>query len=410
MALFDIFGIGSSPDYLSGFLSEEERRRLQERAGQNALLQAGLGMLGQSGYSRVPVSLGQIIGAGGQAGLQAYQGTMQQGAQDLMMRQRMEEMKRQRQTEEARKAYLSQFANTLPAEQQQALMAFPEVGQKLVESRLLPSKDDFMKVSEGEQVINPRTGATVFAGSPKTPFKIGETRTVRQGTQQLTQEYQGADKGWVTIGTGEAFAPPSQTTVNVAGEQKAEAKAVGEFFGKQYSDILTSGFNAGKTIDKVNRLNQLLEGVNTGKLTPAGTQIASTAASLGFDVNKNLGNLQAAEALSNEFALTLRNPSGGAGMPGALSDKDREFLKAIVPGIEKTPEGRKLISESMIKLAKREQDVARLAREYRKKNGQLDEGFYDELSRYSEQNPLFADTGATSMQGGTGGFKIRRIK
>lgn len=168
MALFDLFGIGSSPDYLSGFLSEEERRRLQERAGQNALLQAGLSMLGQSGYSRTPVSLGQILGAGGQAGLQAYQGTLQQGAQDLMMRQRMEEMKRQKDAEEARKAYLSQFANTLPAEQQQALMAFPEVGQKLAESRLFPSKDEFMKVGEGEQVINPRTGETIFAGAQKT--------------------------------------------------------------------------------------------------------------------------------------------------------------------------------------------------------------------------------------------------
>lgn len=94
MALFDLFGIGSSPDYLSGFLSEEERRRLQERAGQNALLQAGLSMLGSSGYSTTPVPLGQILGSAGQAGLAGYQGTLQQGAQDLMMRQKFAEMKR----------------------------------------------------------------------------------------------------------------------------------------------------------------------------------------------------------------------------------------------------------------------------------------------------------------------------
>lgn len=168
MALFDLFGIGSSPDYLSGFMSEEERRRLQERAGQNALLQAGLSMLANSGYSRVPVSLGQIIGTGGQAAMQGYQSTLQQGAQDLMMQQRMEEMKRKKETEDARKAYLSQFSSTLPEDQQQAMMAYPEIGQKLAESRLFPSKDDFMKVGEGEQVINPRTGATIFAGAPKT--------------------------------------------------------------------------------------------------------------------------------------------------------------------------------------------------------------------------------------------------
>lgn len=96
MALFDIFGIGSSADYLSGFMSEEERRKLQERAGQNALLQSGLAMLANSGYSRTPVSLGQILGAGGQAGLQAYQGTLDQGAQNVLMQQKLADMKRQR--------------------------------------------------------------------------------------------------------------------------------------------------------------------------------------------------------------------------------------------------------------------------------------------------------------------------
>lgn len=94
MALFDIFGIGSSADYLSGFMSEEERRRLQEKAGRNALLQGSLAMLANSGYSRTPVSLGQILGAGGQAGLQAYQGTLDQGAQNVMTQQRLQEMKR----------------------------------------------------------------------------------------------------------------------------------------------------------------------------------------------------------------------------------------------------------------------------------------------------------------------------
>ena len=93
MALFDIFGIGSSPDYLSGFMSEEERRRLQERAGQNALLQAGLGMLANSGYSRTPVTMGQILGAGGQAGLEAYQGTLDRGAQNLLMQQKLADAK-----------------------------------------------------------------------------------------------------------------------------------------------------------------------------------------------------------------------------------------------------------------------------------------------------------------------------
>jgi hypothetical protein len=43
-----------------------------------------------------------------------------------------------------------------------------------------------------------------------------------------------------------------------------------------------------------------------------------------------------------------------------------------------------------VELAKREQQVAKMARAYRKKNnGTFDEGFYDELAAWSEKNPLF---------------------
>jgi hypothetical protein len=45
--------------------------------------------------------------------------------------------------------------------------------------------------------------------------------------------------------------------------------------------------------------------------------------------------------------------------------------------------------DSARKLAQRDIEVARLAREYRKKNGSINEGFYDELARFSESKPLF---------------------
>jgi hypothetical protein len=190
------------------------------------------------------------------------------------------------------------------------------------------------------------------------------------------------------------FAPPT-SVVNLPGQEKAESKAVGEFFGKTYADIQSAGASATNKINKVERLNTLLDGVQTGKLTPLGVDLASTAASLGFKIDPKLGNKQAADALSKEMALELRNPSGGAGMPGALSNSDREFLMSMTPGLTSDPAGRKLISESMVKLAKRDQDVAKLARDYRKRKGSLDEGFYDELAKFSDANPLFTKTNKT---------------
>jgi len=193
-------------------------------------------------------------------------------------------------------------------------------------------------------------------------------------------------------------APAAVTNVNMT-QEKEESKAVGKGFGEQYNDLQKSGLDAGGKIARFSRLEQLLAGVTTGKFTPTTTQIAAAAESVGLNIDPSLPAKQAAEALSNEIALQLRNPSGGAGMPGALSDKDREFLVGMTPGLAKTAEGNQMIIDSAKKLAKRDQDVARIAREYRKKNGTLDEGFYDELQRFSEANQLFEGGGAAKPAG-----------
>lgn len=183
---------------------------------------------------------------------------------------------------------------------------------------------------------------------------------------------------------------PTQAPMQVTMKQEsAESQTVGKGFGEQFIKTQEAGVAASGKIAKIDRMEQLLVGVQTGALIPSLTQIQNVANSLGFKVDPSLPAKQALESLSNEMALQLRNPAGGAGMPGALSDKDREFLVSMTPGLSKTPEGNAMILSTAKQLAKRDQDVARLAREYRKKHGHLDEGFYDELQAFSDKNPLF---------------------
>lgn len=177
-------------------------------------------------------------------------------------------------------------------------------------------------------------------------------------------------------------------TVNTS-EEKAEAKKVGEGMGEMYVELQKAGAAAPAKLSKLDRMEQLMDGVNTGKLAPQTMQVAAIADSLGIKIDPKLGAKQALAALSNEIALSLRNPAGGAGMPGAMSDSDRTFLASMTPGLANTPEGNKLIIQTARNLAKREQEVATLARAYRKKNGSLDEGFYDELADFSAAHPLF---------------------
>lgn len=84
------FGTGVLPEDLERALSAQQRQRM----GSGALMDAGIAMLANSGYSTTPQTLGQIVGQGLGAGRQsvAAQGQLQQEA---MQRQQAEMAQRQ---------------------------------------------------------------------------------------------------------------------------------------------------------------------------------------------------------------------------------------------------------------------------------------------------------------------------
>lgn len=183
-------------------------------------------------------------------------------------------------------------------------------------------------------------------------------------------------------------APATNISLNTT-QERAESKGVGEYFGGLYMDTQKGAYAARNELNRLARMEQLLNNVSTGKLEPTKTEVAALAESFGIKLDPNLGAKQAAMTLSNEIALSLRNPAGGAGMPGAMSDPDREFLVSMTPGLAKTPEGNKQIILTAKKLAQRRIEVANMARQYRKTHGQIDEGFEDQVQAYADANPLF---------------------
>lgn len=269
---------------------------------------------------------------------------------------------------------------------------------ELLKQQLFPKSDDF-KVVGGSLV---RVGPQGVSEAYRAPEKQEKTQIEKQMdaagiTDPATRQRIIAQSIQKSI----THAPAPSAVVNMKQETE-EAKAVGKMFGESFADIQKAGFSAQSKVNQYDRLGQLLEGVNTGKFTQTGLEIAKAANAVGLNIDPNLGNKEAAQALSGEIALALRNPSGGAGMPGAMSDADRQFLVNMVPGLATTPDGRKMMLDTAKKLAKRDMDVARIAREYRKKNGSINEGFYDELNQFSQANPLFAQ-----QPKATGGWSIR---
>lgn len=309
----------------------------------------------------------------------------------------MEQARAKAAQKEALKAQVEQWIQTLPPDQQQVARMMPQEFAKT----MLPQapKLETIFTPQGQEqkawVRGPGFEPQPVGGAKQAPMPW-EYEPDGQGGFRMKP-------GVLSAKTQVAQAGAGRNNV-VFKQEGEESKTVGKFFGDQYAEIQKAGIDAYGKVNRLSRMEQLLSGLETGKFTPAMTEVKSALDSLGIKIDPNLGSAQAAQALSNELALQMRNPSGGAGMPGAMSDADRNFLSATVPGLAKTPGGNRQLIETAKRLAQRDQQVAQMAREYRKQNGHLDEGFYQQLQQFSEANPLFRDMGAAS-----GGFSIRKL-
>jgi len=220
--------------------------------------------------------------------------------------------------------------------------------------------------------------------NPGTPESVRalEDRARLAGLQPGTREYQ---QFMTNGGRG--------PLVNI--DQKSESeydKQMAKQFADANMEIMKAAGNARGKIATLDRLGTLLKDPNI--YTGAGGQGVLELKRLGKAIGIGVGDVgpaEAAKSISNQFALELRNPSGGAGMPGALSDKDREFLQSMVPSLGQNPQGNTLIIDYMKRVAQRSIDVERLRQQYIRKNGRLNEGFYNELADWSDANPLFTE-------------------
>jgi len=225
---------------------------------------------------------------------------------------------------------------------------------------------------------------TVPASSPNaSPTMVNPYRfAVSQGAPDVLGGGQG--------GLGGVPAGLSAAQQAAAGANAEQQKDVAKNYATIYNNLQNASMSNPAKISKVQRIGELLAGFEGGKMSKTSMSIAQAANSAGIKIDPRLPAKEAAEALSGEVALELRSTANGNGMPGAMSDADREFLKGMTPNLALTSEGRKQIIESKVKVMERENKVAEMARQYRKKYGGLNEDFFTQLQGWSERNPIFA--------------------
>jgi hypothetical protein len=169
----------------------------------------------------------------------------------------------------------------------------------------------------------------------------------------------------------------------------AQQTAVSKNYGEIFNNLQNSSMQNPAKMAKLSQIGNLLSDFEGGKFSQAGMELAQAFNSAGIKMDSRLPNKEAATALANEVALENRSTASGAGMPGAMSDADREFLKQMGPQLAQTAEGRKSIIDARVKVMERENRVAAMSRQYRQKYGKLDDNFFTQLQEWSNRNHIF---------------------
>lgn len=210
-----------------------------------------------------------------------------------------------------------------------------------------------------------------------------------------TERYRNAITAGLTPGTPEfnayMLSPSAVTSIDVrAGQpERKQDELVGTSFGQFYIDIEKQAQGAAAQGARLNRMTQLLEasGDNfTGALAPVIQKFARIAKGLGLetDFTRDVSIGEAIESLANDLTLDSVQRT-----KGAVSENEMKLFGAIAPGLSKTKEGNELIIELLTTVNDRKIKVARMARAYRKEHGRIDGGFYEELTTFHDENPLF---------------------
>lgn len=258
------------------------------------------------------------------------------------------------------------------------------------------------------QIVDPinraAMSATDWRNQQNTDRTFGETSRHNRATEAAARE-RNATRGPMAIitspdGTTTAVGGPNgvgSNSINAIAaargqvkERESEGESVGDFFGKKYADILASSDSALMDNSKLDRLDSLLTNIETGKFKGTTNEIKKAGKAMGIDlesmgIRDDVAPVEAARSLAGE--LTLSAVSAAKLTP--VSNTDLQYMNSLQPGIETTPDGRKLVIQSRKAINKRNIEVGKMATKYRKQYGALDEGFQEMVTNYAEQNPLF---------------------
>lgn len=291
----------------------------------NALTIGGMHLLSQ-GYSPMPRGPLQGFGVAGMAAMNAYNQSLDaQFERELAMNQ----LVKQEEAKAAMQMALSRMPpGAMTPEQQQALQVLAQVD---------PSKalEMYMKSND------PMRGSELMDDA-----MMGLGGDVEAALNQVNQ--------W-------RMPRGPSTVVQMSPGDTEDAKRGAGYWWDQYTGAGDAAKKSKTELNRYEEIDRLLNGLSTGNIVgnDAVQAIIRGAEQFGIPTEAVTGaedgaaRMEAASALARQIALGFRNPAGGEGMPGHLSNQDRAFLMQMSPGVVQSPEGRRLIVEYRKRLAEK---------------------------------------------------------
>lgn len=203
------------------------------------------------------------------------------------------------------------------------------------------------------------------------------------------------------------------TQVNVNPGEKAFNQQMGKMGAESYGKIQAQAENARGMLGMYDLAEDAINtGVRTGILGDKELTVRQFGQMLGVDTDANkVAGGELLRSVQNKMALMMRSPDGGMGMPGALSDRDIQFLKDSQIGIDRSPEGNRRMLQAFRALEQRKLDVARLADEYVQQHGTFDQGGFNKIIReFADQNPLFNTQSPPPAGAGGDGYRVIGVR
>lgn len=212
-----------------------------------------------------------------------------------------------------------------------------------------------------EEIANTKLMLSAWGKKQGGELKPAKFMIDGQPVQGFSDPYGNYYKGNRELATGNItpYDSPS-VSVNIDKGEDEATKAYGKSVGNRAAtrdEQSNATYQDDATLDRMQLA--LASGARTGFGESVILDIRGAFDTLGWvPLPEGANETEVIRALGNQLALRMRNPNSGLGLTGNTSNKDLDFLKQSVAGIDRSEKGNMLLIEMAKKVNKFKRDIA----------------------------------------------------